>query len=114
MLNRPAVAAFAVAQLAFVVVAGAILLTLSRTPYQTLGAPPPPSTANIIIMFHPDSSEADLRKLLDSSGATFVGGPTEADAYLLHVPAGSRPRALAALRTNPHVTMAQPIDGEQP
>lgn len=114
VLNRPAVAAFAVAQLAFVVVAGAVLLTLGRTPYQTLSAPPPPSTANVIVMFYPDSSEADLRNLLVSSGATFVGGPTEADAYLLHVPADSRPRSLALLRADPHVRMAQPIDGEQP
>ena len=114
VLNRPAVAAFAVAQLAFVVVIGAVLLMLSRAPYQTLSAPPQPSTANFIVMFDPDSSEADLRNLLDSSGATFVGGPTEADAYLLHVPADSRARALAALRADPHVSMAEPIDGEQP
>jgi hypothetical protein len=72
------------------------------------------SSANVIVMFRPNSSEADLRKLLDSSGATFAGGPTEADAYLLHVPVETRPRALAALRADPNVTLAQPIDGDRP
>jgi len=113
-LNRPAVAALATAQFAFVVIAGSAIVSLSRTPYQAMSAPPPPSSANIIVMFQPNSSEADLRKLMDSSGATFVGGPTEADAYLLHVPGDARPRALAQLQADPHVTLAQPIDGVQP
>ncbi len=113
-LRRPAVAALATAQIGFLVIAGAVVLSLERTPYQALSAPQQPSAANIVVMFRPESTEAELRKLLDSSGATLVGGPTEADAYLLHVPAGTRPRALAALRTDPRVTMAQPIDEAQP
>lgn len=114
VFNRPAFAAIAVAQLAFVVVAGALLLSLSRTPYQALSAPPVKSNANIIVMFTPSTSEGDLRRLLNSSGATLVGGPTEADAYLLHVGEDGRPRALAELRADRHVTMAQPIDGDRP
>jgi anti-sigma factor RsiW len=113
-LNRPAFAALAAAQLAFIVVGGSLILSLARTPYQAMSAPPPPSSANIIVMFKPNSSESDLRKLMDSNGATFVGGPTDADAYLLHVPDSARPRALAELRADPHVTLAQPIDGIQP
>jgi anti-sigma-K factor RskA len=112
-LKRPAVAAFAAAQLAFVVIAGSLIVSLSRTPYQALSSPPPPASANIIVMFQPNSSESDLRKLMDSSGATFVGGPTDADAYLLHVPDSARPRALAQLQADPHVTLAQAIDGVQ-
>jgi anti-sigma-K factor RskA len=113
-LNRPAITALAAAQLGFVVIAGSLIVSLSRTPYQAMSAPPPPSSANIIVMFQPNSSESDLRKLMDSSGATFVGGPTDADAYLLHVPDSARPKALAELRADPHVTLAQPIDGVQP
>jgi anti-sigma factor RsiW len=112
--SRPAVAGLVAAQLAFVVVAGGLVLSLNRAPYQALSAPPVTSSANIIVMFRPNSSEADLRKLLETSGATFAGGPTEADAYLLRAPAETRPRALAALRADPNVTMAQPIDGDRP
>lgn len=112
--SRPAIASLAIAQLAFVVVAGASLLSLNRTPYQGLSAPPQRSAANLVVMFTEGSSEADLRKLLQSNGATFVGGPTEAGAYLLHVPAKGRLEAVAALRSDPHVTMAQPIDGDRP
>ena len=114
VFSRPVVAALAVAQLAFVIVAGALLLSLSRTPYQALSTPPATAPANILVMFRPGSSEAELRKLLDSAGASFVGGPTEANAYLLHVPAERRPSALAELSADPHVTLAQPIDGDRP
>jgi hypothetical protein len=48
---------------------------------------------------------------LATSGAALVGGPTEADAYLLHVPANARPAALEKLRKDSNVTLAQPIDG---
>jgi anti-sigma factor RsiW len=113
IFSRPAVATLAVAQLAFVVVAVGLLFSLSRTRYQALSAPAAPSSANIVVMFRPSSSEADLRRLLDASDASFVGGPTEADAYLLHVAADRRPRTIAALRADPHVTMAEPIDGGQ-
>src|SRR4029453_5876996 len=75
-LTRPAVAVIAAAQLAFVIVAGALLLSLSRAPYQVLNAPTAPAAANMIVMFRPSSSEADLRRLLESNGARIVDGPT--------------------------------------
>ena len=62
-------------------------------------------------MFKPDAREADMRAALAASGASLVGGPTDADAYLLHVPAGARPSALAKLGADRNVTLAQPIDG---
>ena len=111
--SRPALVSLAVAQLAFVVVAGGLLLSLNHTSYQGLSTPPQRSAANLLVMFTQGSSEADLRRLLRSNGATFVGGPTEAGAYLLHVPANGRPQAVAALRSDPHVTMAEPIDGDR-
>ena len=40
--NRPAIAAFAVAQIGFVVVAGAVFLSLSQPSYRTLSSAPPP------------------------------------------------------------------------
>ena len=62
-------------------------------------------------MFRPEAREAELRGAIQGSGATLVGGPTEADAYLLHVPANSRSAAIAKLQGNSKVTLAQPIDG---
>ena len=44
------------------------------------------------------------------SGATLVGGPTEADAYILSTPAKGRDAALASLRARGDVVTAQPID----
>ena len=112
-LNRPAVAAMAFAQLAFVVVAGALLLSLSRPSYRALGSSPPPQSANAIAMFRGDTTESQLRALLQSNGASLVGGPTSTDAYLLSVPASSRPAVLAKLRSDRHVLLAEPIDGER-
>lgn len=112
-LSRPAVAAVAFAQLAFVIVAGSILLSLSRPSYRALGSAPPPQSANVIAMFRPDTSEVQMRELLRVSGASMAGGPTPTDAYLLRVPPPSRDRALARLRADRHVLMAEPIDGDR-
>jgi hypothetical protein len=110
-LNRPAFAALAVAQLAFVVIAGSVLFSLSRPAYRALGASEAPPAANVLVMFRADATEADIRGALRGSGASLVGGPTAANAYLLHVPANQRPAALASLRSDDEVQMAEPIDG---
>jgi hypothetical protein len=108
---RPPVAALALAQLAFVVLAASLLLSLSRPAYRALGSAPPPQSANVIAMFRPDTTESQLRTLLQNDGASLVGGPTPADAYLLRVAPASRKAALQRLRADRHVLMAQPIDG---
>jgi predicted anti-sigma-YlaC factor YlaD len=110
-LSRPAVAAFATAQLAFVVLAGGALLSLSRPSYHALGGTSVGPTANVIVIFRADATEQDVREALRSSGASLVGGPTPADAYLLHVPANRRASALAKLQSDDDVQMAEPIDG---
>jgi len=109
--TRPQVAAFAFAQLAFVVVAGSVLLSLSRPSYRALGSAPAPQSANVITMFRSDTTESEMRTLLRTNGATLAGGPTPTDAYLLRVPARSRAAVLAKLRGDSHVILAQPIDG---
>lgn len=111
LARRPAVAALAVAQLAFVVVAGAVLLSLSRPAYRALGSASVTPTANIIVMFRADATEQDIREALKASGASLAGGPTSADAYLLQVPANRRTAALASLQSDDDVQMAEPIDG---
>lgn len=109
-LSSPTVAALAVAQLAFVAVAGAILLSLSQPSYRALGSAPAPQSANVIAMFRADTTQSELTALLRNNGATLVGGPTSADAFLLRVPAQSRAAVLQKLRADDHVVMAQPID----
>ena len=111
LLKRPAVAALATAQVAFVAIGATILQWSSQPTYVALGSAPVAGSANVIVMFRPEAREADLRGALATSGAALVGGPTEADAYLLHVPANARPAALEKLRKDSNVTLAQPIDG---
>jgi len=111
LLKRPAVAALATAQVAFVAIGATILQWSSQPTYVALGSAPVAASANVIVMFRPEAREADLRGALATSGAALVGGPTEADAYLLHVPANARPAALEKLRKDSNVTLAQPIDG---
>ena len=114
LLTRPAVATLATAQIGFLILAAAVLQSTSRPNYQAHGVPEAAAAANVIVKFRPESREADLRGALEVSGASLVGGPTAADAYLLHVPADSRQSALAKLRANANVTLAQPINGPAP
>ena len=111
LLKRPAVAALATAQVAFVAIGATVLQWSSQPTYVALGSAPVAASANVIVMFRPEAREAELRGALATSGAALVGGPTEADAYLLHVPANARPAALEKLRKDSNVTLAQPIDG---
>jgi len=111
LISRPAFATLAAAQLAFVVVSGATLLSLSRPEYKTLSSAPAPAAGNVIVMFRSDATEQDVRRALHSADASIVGGPTDADAYLLHVDPQQREMALDKLRSDDFVQMAQPIDG---
>jgi len=113
-LTRPAVAAIAVAQLAFVVIAGGALLSLSRPAYHVLGSAPVPADANVIVIFDADTTEGEMRGALGAAGASIVGGPTSADAYLLHVAPVGRQNSLARLQADANVQLAQPIDGVVP
>lgn len=77
--------------------------------YRTLGASAAPAAGNVLVIFDPDTTERRLRAALTQVGARVVDGPTEADAYVLHVAPTRRAQALAALRQRDDVVMAQPI-----
>jgi anti-sigma factor RsiW len=111
MFRQPAVAALAAAQVGFLVLSAGILLSLSRPTYHALGSAPAPSAANVIVIFRAEATEGDIRDALKASGASIVGGPTAADAYLLRVSANQRSQALNRLRSDDDVQMAEPIDG---
>lgn len=111
MLRRPGVAALALAQVAFLVFGAGLMLSLSRPGYRALASAPVPAAANMIVMFRADATESQMRAALNASGASLVGGPTSADAYLLSVPGAVRNDAVTRLQASPVVAMAQPIDG---
>lgn len=92
--------------------AGAVLLSPLGRPaaYRTLGQAPAAASGNVIVIFRPDMPERELRRALLASNARLVGGPTPADAYVLSVPRPERVAALARLRAEPGVVMAEPID----
>ena len=111
MVRSPAVAMLAAAQIGFLVLGSALLLSLSRPTYHALGAASAPANADALIIFRADASQNDVRRALRAANASIVGGPTAADAYLLRLPRQQRQKALAGLRADHQVEMAEPIDG---
>jgi predicted anti-sigma-YlaC factor YlaD len=79
--------------------------------YHVLGeAPAAAAAGNIVVVFLPDTTERQMREALKASGARLTDGPTAANGYLLRVPAAQRPAALATLRAQRIVAVAEPID----
>lgn len=100
-------AAPAVVGLLFVIVA---LPAPHRAEYHTLGDRASPTGGNVIVLFRPETSEADMRRLLNADHARIVDGPNAAGAYVLAVPQPQREAILNQLRATPAILLAQPID----
>lgn len=105
------------AQAAVVLLGVGILLHLQRapapspaSPYHALGASEARPAGNILVMFAPEAREAALRHAIEASRARLVDGPTEAGAYLLAIAPEQRAAAIARLRAQPEVVLAQPVD----
>jgi tRNA A22 N-methylase len=64
-----------------------------------------------VVVFQPNTSERELRRILQARNARVVDGPTVTDAYLISVPDASRAQALQALRAESAVKLAEPLDG---
>jgi anti-sigma factor RsiW len=114
--SRPAVAMAMAAQLAIVALTAGTVRYFAHpdAAYRALGSAPVSASANAVVMFQPETKEEQLRRLLNASGAELVGGPTDADAYVLHIAPAGRSAALTELRARPEVVMAEPIDGQTP
>jgi anti-sigma factor RsiW len=110
-ISRPAIAALATVAVLIIGSATVLLTFMNQPAYETLGSGDVSASANVIVMFRAETTEADMRDALRASGAALVGGPTSADAYLLHVRPQARASALAKLRASDDVTLAEPIDG---
>lgn len=67
---------------------------------------------NLVVVFKPDTTEKELRRILQANDAHLVDGPTVTDAYLLNVPEPRRTRT--RLRAEPAVVLAETLDGGGP
>jgi anti-sigma factor RsiW len=109
-----------VAQAALMLVVSAALLTLAQgnqsaaARYHVLGAAPAAAAGNVVVIFAPQTSEGDLRRILQADHARAVDGPTSTGAWLVHVPAARRAAALARLRGLSEVRLAEPVDADEP
>lgn len=107
-----ALAAFAGVQMAMLT---CLLLLIQPRPsadYRTLSAPAARVDGNILVLFRPQISEVELRAILARASARLADGPTATGAYVLDVEPGRREAAIAALRAQPGVMLAQPLDAD--
>jgi anti-sigma factor RsiW len=82
--------------------------------YRTLGTSAAHAArgGTLAVIFAPEATESELRRIVQSAGARVVDGPTESNAYVLEVPAGHRDAVLAGLRAEPAVVLAQPLTAQ--
>lgn len=105
---------------AIVLLAAGLILQTSVTPsllYRTLSDPaggPEPGRVHLQVVFADNITEREIRTLLGSIGGTIVSGPTPMAVYTValaasdpEAPARTRD-ALALLRANPKVRLAEP------
>jgi anti-sigma factor RsiW len=101
-------------QLAVIVGLGFSILPAYDGPvlYRTLGASNAgvAATGNLVVVFDPATTEADLRRILRNAGARIVDGPTQANAYVLDVPEGHQDQALQALRAEQAAVLVEQLD----
>lgn len=82
----------------------------SASTYRTLGdsarANPPGSIA---VAFAPGITERELRRIVEAAGGRIVDGPTMSNMFVVQVPARRRAEALATVRAEPAVVLAEPL-----
>jgi len=85
-------------------------MSMQETPeYRLLGAQGGAASANLVVVFKPETSEAQLRGVLKSNFATVVGGPTATNAWLVSVPARGLDDAVTNMRASAAVSLAEPL-----
>lgn len=77
--------------------------------YRALGTPGN-TAGNVAVMFKPETTEQELRKILEESGARIVDGPTATHAYVLKVQDAQLKRAIGVLRSKRAVALVEPLD----
>jgi anti-sigma factor RsiW len=79
--------------------------------YRTLGAAPVAATANALVVFRPNATEAEIRRVLRANRALLVGGPTVTDAWLVHLSTLSGD-TLSRLRADTAVLRVESLEGD--
>ena len=101
------------AQLAVIAVLGTLLLSGSDGPalYRTLAArnAAAPVTGNLVVVFDPATTEAEVQRILRGAGARIVDGPTQANAYVLEVPSGQTDGAVQAIKAERAALLIEPL-----
>jgi hypothetical protein len=113
-LRRPIPLGWALAgQLAVAASVAVAFVTLSpaepRAEYRLLASPDQTGSGNVIVLFSPETTEADLRRELTAVEARIVDGPTASGAYILRVTARDQAKAIAQLRAAGEVVLAEPL-----
>ena len=103
------------AQFAVIVALGAVLVVQQEADfgnhrYRALGAPGADVAANVVVMFKPEATEQEIRRALRESGARLVDGPTASNGWLLSVQGEGHVEAIARLRAQPSVSLAESLD----
>jgi anti-sigma factor RsiW len=96
-------------QFAVIVALAGWLVAAPEADYRVLGSGA--ASGNVVVKFRADAAEQEIRRALRASGARLVDGPTSTDAYLLAVPAGQEEAAIARLRAEPQVLLAESLGG---
>jgi hypothetical protein len=65
---------------------------------------------NIVVVFKPETTEQDLRRILRASGARVVDGPTVTDAYLIKVDDARLTWVVNNLRSERAVALAESLE----
>lgn len=102
------------------IAAQALVIVVLAANMRPAGAPPdykalgsaPAATPDVLVVFKPDASVQDVQRLLKTSGAHLIGGPTATGAWLLDVEPAQRQAVLAALRADPAVDLAETLAAE--
>lgn len=100
------------AQLAAIAVLGGIVTTEAPVaPYRTLGGGNASAHMRdtVAVMFDPSISAAELRRIVLAANARIVDGPSATDVFVLEVPPDRIRPALALLRKEPAVRLAEPL-----
>jgi hypothetical protein len=101
-------------QLGVVVALGFAIAVRGPTEYRGLGIVPTHGLGSLIVVFDPGARESEVRRLLRDIGARVVDGPTAANGYVLELSGGAQTpaAALARLRSDPVVLLAEPLQAE--
>lgn len=85
------------------------------TTLSSAGVAPPTAGGDVILVFKPSASEADIREVLGSAGAQITRGPMANGGYIVSLEEGIAGSGMQTLRRSDAVTLAEPLDaGPQP